>query len=161
MNPSKFYTHPKIYIDKWITKDTIEQDLMKISYPEANSLVKYVQFWNENTKHINANPELAEIYQKIIKISSNILLKLKQQFDKEQKQISKEKLKILKNQIQKRDWIEFEKLLKLHDWVYEYSDVTKEYQNGKKERDSINHIFNRLKQVNEKRAIQLYNKYKK
>ena len=53
-----------------------------------------------------------------------------------------------------------EKLLKNHDWFYQYSDDFSIYERGDRELDAINEVINALKDAGfGKKADDLYDKY--
>lgn len=57
---------------------------------------------------------------------------------------------------------EFEKLLKNHDWYFEYSDDQRVWHAGRTEKGEIQSVFQKLKQTDHRdAAIELYEKYKK
>jgi hypothetical protein len=56
-------------------------------------------------------------------------------------------------------WQEFERLLKRHDWTYEYSDDHRVWQAGTAERDELKRMYKTLIAFDEPRAIALWKKY--
>jgi hypothetical protein len=59
-----------------------------------------------------------------------------------------------------KDLQTLEKLLKGHDWFYQYSDDFRVYERGDRESDAINEVINALKSAGfGKEADDLYDKY--
>lgn len=158
---SEGYTDPKKFIEKWAKQDTIEKDLEKMEYKQVRSINKYAEFMRENSKHVAKYPEYAEVYDKIMEVAPGILSKLKKKDDQERLKKAQKQAQELKDKITEQDWETFEKMLKNHDWSYQYSDDHREWTKGRDESRAIQLKLDILKQVNNKRAMKLYNKYQK
>ncbi len=58
-----------------------------------------------------------------------------------------------------QEFEEFEKLLKRHDWYYQFSDDQSVWRDGHDSEHKIQYLYDKLKKVDPVRATNLYLRY--
>jgi hypothetical protein len=60
-----------------------------------------------------------------------------------------------------REWKQYERGLKTHDWYYDRSNDYSAYNKGKNENDNLWYLFHILAREDKKKAYDMWNKYAK